>query len=142
MELLLEEYGREIIHIKGINNMVADAISCLDYSPTPSDREIWMTITQNWCDYASYTTSQQPVIHQDSMNLVFANCSEKVAIYPLMVQEMVEAQQNGQHLQQLKCAGGFTTQLGENIQILCKDTSMVLPTAIQDQAISWYNHSL
>ncbi len=31
--LLLEEYGPEIIRIKGIQNTVADAISHLDYSP-------------------------------------------------------------------------------------------------------------
>ena len=31
--LLLEEYGPEIVYIKGINNTVADAISRLDYTP-------------------------------------------------------------------------------------------------------------
>jgi len=37
--LLLEEYDPEIIHIKGIHNTVADAISRLDYSPAQNDRE-------------------------------------------------------------------------------------------------------
>ena len=32
--LLLEEYGPEIVWIKGIHNTVADAISQLDYNPT------------------------------------------------------------------------------------------------------------
>ena len=32
--LLLEEFGPEIVYIKGINNTVADAISRLDYTPT------------------------------------------------------------------------------------------------------------
>ena len=31
--LLLEEYGPEIVHIKGIHNTVADAISRLDFGP-------------------------------------------------------------------------------------------------------------
>jgi hypothetical protein len=31
--ILLEEYGPEIIYIKGIHNTVADAISQLDYDP-------------------------------------------------------------------------------------------------------------
>ena len=66
--LLLEEYGPEIIHIKGIHNTVADAISRLDYSPVHNQRDTWMTFTQCWCHYASHTTAQQPAIHQDSMN--------------------------------------------------------------------------
>ena len=37
--LILEEYGPEIMYIKGIYNTVADAISRLNYSPTlPSSK--------------------------------------------------------------------------------------------------------
>ncbi len=32
--LLLEEYGPEIVYIKGIHNTVADAISRLEYDPS------------------------------------------------------------------------------------------------------------
>ncbi len=32
-KLLLEEYAREIVYIKGIHNTVADAISQLEYNP-------------------------------------------------------------------------------------------------------------
>jgi hypothetical protein len=52
-----------------------------------------MAFTQHWCYYAAYITSQQPAIHHDSMNLVFANCSEELVIYPLTVKEIAEAQQ-------------------------------------------------
>eukprot|EP00804_Cyclotella_cryptica_P016109 CCRYP_004225-RA/>CCRYP_004225-RA protein AED:0.35 eAED:0.35 QI:90/-1/0/1/-1/0/1/0/97 len=41
--LLLEEYGPEIVHIKGIHNTVADAISRLDSGPTQDDNANWMT---------------------------------------------------------------------------------------------------
>ena len=36
--LLLEEYGPEIVYIKGIHNTVADAISRLDFTPATSSR--------------------------------------------------------------------------------------------------------
>ena len=52
--LLLEECGAEIIHIKGIHNTVADAISRLDYSPVHNQRDTWMTFTQCWSYYASH----------------------------------------------------------------------------------------
>ena len=35
--LLLEEYGPEIVHIKGIHNTVADAISRLDFGPVQDE---------------------------------------------------------------------------------------------------------
>jgi hypothetical protein len=40
--LLIEEYGPEIKYIKGIHNIVADALSRLDYGPSSSDKENWM----------------------------------------------------------------------------------------------------
>ena len=42
--LLLEEYDPTTVYIKGIHNIVADAISRLDYGPIPHDRTTWMTL--------------------------------------------------------------------------------------------------
>ena len=47
--LLLEEFGPEIVYIKGIHNTVANAISRLDFSPCPSATDNWMTFTKCWC---------------------------------------------------------------------------------------------
>ncbi len=118
--LLLEEYGREITHIKGIHNTVADAILRLDYSPVHNQRETWMTFTQCWSYYASHTTAQQPTIHQDSMNLVFANRSKEEVIYPLTVNEITEAQLSDPSIQKLASDKRYTMQLVENTQVLCK----------------------
>jgi len=91
--LLLEEYGPEIIHIKGIHNTVVDAISCLDYCPVQNNREAWMTFTQCWYYYASHTSTQQQAIHPASMSSVFANCSEEDVVYLLTVKESTMAQE-------------------------------------------------
>jgi hypothetical protein len=67
--LLLEEYGPEIVCIKGIHNTVADAISRLDYDPSVNQtaenyhltkvrrasfksrqRQNWMTVSKHWCN--------------------------------------------------------------------------------------------
>jgi hypothetical protein len=49
--LLLEEYGPEIIYIKGIHNTVADAISRLDTIPRHliEKKQNWMILTKYWC---------------------------------------------------------------------------------------------
>jgi len=57
--LILEEYGPEIVYIKGIDNTVADAISRLDFTPTPTNTkeecQNWMTFTKRWCKVQTET---------------------------------------------------------------------------------------
>ncbi|KAL3784137.1 hypothetical protein HJC23_005795 [Cyclotella cryptica] len=84
--LLLEEFGPEIVYIKGIHNTVADAISRLDIGPMPSEHENWMTFTKCWCHYTMQEESAiDTSAYQEEMNLVFANRSEEDVIYPLTV---------------------------------------------------------
>jgi hypothetical protein len=62
--LLLEEYGPEMVYIKGIHNTVADTVLRLEYDPSvnktaesfhttkvrnnSSHRQCWMTVLKNW----------------------------------------------------------------------------------------------
>jgi hypothetical protein len=65
--LLLEEYGPEIVYIKGIHNTVADAVLRLEYDLSVNQtaervytkkvrnsktrqRQNWMTVSKNWCE--------------------------------------------------------------------------------------------
>ncbi len=67
--LLLEEYGPEIVYIKGIHNTIADTISWLEYNPSinqtaenyhmtkvkkrsskHSQRQSSMTVSKHWCN--------------------------------------------------------------------------------------------
>ena len=61
--LIIEEYGPEIIHIKGEVNTVADAISRLDFTPKAdtknSDQKNWMMLTKRWCAF-SHTLYKAP----------------------------------------------------------------------------------
>jgi len=87
--LLLEEYGPEIVHIKGIHNTVADAISRLDCSPVQDEKANLMTFTKCWCHYTMHAlTEESKHTHQHQMNMVFTNSSEEDVIYPLRVKEI------------------------------------------------------
>ena len=85
--LILEEYGPEIVYIKGIHNTIADAISRLEYvsSDTPDKdaavHQNWMTFSNCWCEY-NQTHNNSTDKHNYSMNQVFANRSEEEEIYP------------------------------------------------------------
>eukprot|EP00804_Cyclotella_cryptica_P008974 CCRYP_012047-RA/>CCRYP_012047-RA protein AED:0.17 eAED:0.16 QI:0/0/0/1/0/0/3/0/299 len=129
--LLLKEYGPEIIHIKGIHNTVAGAISCLDYSPVHNQRDTWMTFTQCWCHFASHITAASNI----------PRCEEEV-IYPLTVNVIAEAQLSDPSIQKLASDKEYTMCLVENTQVLHKGTVMVVPTALCHRVISWYHHYL
>ena len=55
------------------------------------------------------------------LNHVFANCSDKEEIYPLMVSEITEEQTKDKSLQQLKSTSKFEETLIENTYFLCKN---------------------
>eukprot|EP00804_Cyclotella_cryptica_P024392 CCRYP_021136-RA/>CCRYP_021136-RA protein AED:0.20 eAED:0.26 QI:0/0/0/0.5/1/1/2/0/340 len=141
--LLLEEYGPEIVYIKGIHNTVADAISHLDFGPTKDVKENWMTFTKCWC-YYTMQAEEDPsrVKHSDLMNYVFANRSKENAIYPLTVRDIAAAQQTDKTLDKLSLLEAYKPQLVENVQVLCKDGKLVIPQELQQRAVQWHHHYL
>eukprot|EP00804_Cyclotella_cryptica_P016680 CCRYP_001999-RA/>CCRYP_001999-RA protein AED:0.06 eAED:0.06 QI:1397/-1/1/1/-1/1/1/255/979 len=136
--LLLEEYGPTIVYIKGIHNTVADAISRLDYGPVTDDRSTWMTFAQCWCYHNTSQPETSLAFTQESMNQVFANQNKEDSIYPLTTREIAEAQQEDESL----LNKGYSTQLVENIKVLCKEGKMIIPTSLQHRAVAWFHHYL
>ena len=77
--LLLEEYGPEIVHIKGIHNTVADAISRLDFGPVQDEKANWMTFTKCWCHYTTHVPKEESTQkHQHHMNMVSLIAAKKM----------------------------------------------------------------
>jgi hypothetical protein len=114
--LLLEEYGPKIVYIKGIHNIVADAVLRLEYDPIVNQsaesfhttkvrnkkscqRQNWMTVSKNWwkLDIDSDNLDSYTDRHDD-WNLVFAHHKEEDKIYPLTLTEIADAQCKDQDL--------------------------------------------
>ena len=72
------------------------------------------------------------------MNQVFANRNEEDSIYPLTPREIAEAQNEDESLN----TQGYSTQLVENIKVLCKEGNMVIPKSLQHRAVAWFRHYL
>ena len=141
--LVLKEYGPEIVHIKGIHNTVADAISRLDFGPVQDEKANWMTFTKCWCHYTMHApTEESAITHQHQINMVFANRSEEDVIYPLTVKEIAMAQENDSVLKKVCKTDNYSTELVEDTQVWCKDGKMVIPKVLQRRAVSWYHHYL
>ncbi len=100
-----------------------------------------MTFTKYWCHYTTQEESDiNTFAYQAEINLAFANCSEEDIIYPLTIRENAEAQKLDARLKKRK--DQYSTQLVESTELLCKDGKMVIPTALQHCAVSWYHHYL
>ena len=144
--LIIEEYGPEIIYIKGINNTVADAISRLDFAPIAhsdleSDKKNWMNFAKCFCAVQSSQDQSKTEFTMD-MNHVFANRSDEGDIYPLTVKEIAEEQLIDQVLQQQKVKLNYEETLIEDTYVLCKNGKLVIPKTLQRRAVQWYHHYL
>jgi hypothetical protein len=130
--LLLEEYGPEIVYIKGIHNTVADAISRLEYDPTINpdhhshfmqhmsaesgvdiDCLRWKAFSNCLAHYDS-TEERNASSDQDRcpnyvFNSVFANRCEEEEIYPLTITEIADAQKADKALLKIFERGGERT---------------------------------
>ena len=129
------------MYIKGIHKTVANAISRLEYGPVQEDKSTMMTFAQCWCHYTS-CQEESTANMQESMNLVFANHDNEDAIYPLTTREIADAQQDDADLNAIADKHGYTKQLVETIEILCKNGKMVIPKSLQHCVVVWYHHYL
>jgi hypothetical protein len=126
--LLLEEYGPEIIYIKGEENTVADAISRLDFSPKKNPntaKQNWMILTKKWCkiDHFAEPESKQNM----DLNYAFAIHSDEEEISPLTISEIAEEQLKDKALQQQIKSSKLVYQLIENTLVLYKEGKLVIP---------------
>ena len=140
------------MHIKGIHNTVADAISRLDFGLVQDKKANGMMFMKCWCHCTMHApTEESTITHQHQINMVFANCSEDNVIYPLTVKEIAqshrrcspkEMKQNSQVFQSQSKTDKYSSQLIMDTQVLCKDGKMVIPKVLQRRAVSWYHHYL
>ena len=125
----------EIVYIIGIDNTMANAISCLDITLAPpaeqSEQQNWMTFTKCWCNINQEAHNKQ---YLESKNCVFANVVMTMK-YPLTVKEK-------KILCALKKEDKYENQLVENTEVLCKDEKLVILKSLQHRTVSRYYHYL
>ncbi len=160
--LLLEEYAPQIIYIKGIHNIVVDAILRLEYDPRlnktneythamlgvePEElsAQRWKSFAHHWFSYNE--TSMPTQAYCFHMNEVFVNCSDEDEIYRLTTEEIAEAQRADASLKQLFKRNavidqGLEIKLIENTTCVCKYGRLVIPKPLQVHAVKWYHHYL
>ena len=151
---MLEDYGPEIVYIKGIHNTVADAVLQLEYDPSinqtaesfhttklrnnSSQRQCWMTVSKKWCklDIDSDNLDSYTDKHDD-WNLVFAHHEEEDEVYPLTLPEIADAQRKDQELKVYFNKNAKMPQMDivlhliEDTKVLCKNGKLMIPTSLR-----------
>ena len=147
--LLLEEYGPEIIYIKGIDNTVADAISRLEYDPKVNPKDLHYTLhyCHSMATMLSHYTNNDEIndgrVNSKMCNVhIFENTKEDEDIYPLTIAEIADAQRSVSNLKLLfkdkDPKGGVSEKVLDDVEVLVYDNSrLVIPGPLQDRAVQW-----
>ena len=157
--LLIEEYGPEIIYIKGVDNTVADAISRLDYNPAlnrhaddednPEVREVskWNNFITLFNHYDTKSSDQATPDYMQSYSHVFATNLSDDEIYPLTVSEIADAQRADPTWKKLfkeeRSKSGIRKVIIDETEVLVFEKSrLVIPSVLRSRALQWYHHYL
>ncbi len=130
-----------------IHNLVADAVSWLDYNPkvnptskfnystfgVPANGETakkWKTFSKLWCCYDENNLGNKT--QECNLNKVFANRSKEEEIFLLTTPEIVKAQKADSKVKHYFKRNtvldkGLDVRLVDNTYIVCKDGRIIIP---------------
>jgi hypothetical protein len=126
--LILEEYGPELIYLKGETNIVADALSRLDIAPSEKD------IVHDIHYLADYFGLDEDDLSEDTYPLSYQNIRHLQQQDKKLIQKYQQKAVNF-HLKAFR-GGGKTRNL------ICYNDKIVIPTTLQRRVVSWYHDIL
>ena len=169
--LLLEEYGPEIVYIKGIANTVADALSRLEYNPDmhPTKESYMMyrhrgdngskTISDRYKNVAMLLSHYRNDRNEDNGNTNLCHMTlgqvfnidiaeEEEILFPSVL-EIASSQKRDRTLKKLFKDGNTPTADGIGVRVIDKtrvlvrnNKQLVIPNALQLRVVQWYHHWL
>ena len=127
--LILEEFGPDIRHIKGEDNIVADAISRLPTaSQDPSENR---TESHDLSEAAECL----PLENEEGFPLLLSNVRKR---------QQIELNKNNSKLKQLVNTqkSGYQISTIEGIEIVTYEDKIYVPPSLRNSTINWYHHFL
>ena len=162
--LLLEEYHPKVMHIKGIDNDAADALSRLDMSDKENDLITWEIKNKrleyinpkqmNMCLFMSESNFEDDGFNQDilSKDDNYVMSSKKQSSFPLDLLSMKEEQLKddkitsiiSKHIKNNKNKDDtlYTYKVVEGVNLIHKNNRILVPQLKQQQVLDWYHNIL
>jgi transposase InsO family protein len=143
--LLLEEYGPEYVHIKGQDNVVADALSRLDMNKLTKTSE-----NENACLFA-YVISELPLDTtyvlpdgRDSEEMAYEftkNKEENLEKFPMNPRLIAKEQKKDKSIQKsiLQGTKEYILKNIEGTELLTYNGRIIIPKALTERIVEWYH---
>jgi RNase H-like domain found in reverse transcriptase len=141
-QLLLEEYSPEIVHVKGDDNVIADALLCME----ANFKEDWLPeSTDTPRNVCAYTLSN--ILHDENISTVAFNAATTFAtkkdmdteIFPMSPELIAKEQKGDQQIQKLLETGSRSLKERdiEGVPLLTIENWIVIPKTLQQHIIAW-----
>ena len=139
--LLLEEYSPTFVHVRGVDNVVADALSRLDKDITPRDGD--MDSQGAYMAFAMSTLNKNESVYipdaRDPLDM--AECYAKkrdkdLEQFPMHPDYIAKYQQNDTQMRKLKDLEEINL---EGIKLMAKDKKIYIPKILRSRIVAWYH---
>ena len=159
-KLLLEEYHPKVVHIKGVDNNAADALSRLDLTEKADNLRVWGVKKKrleyvnikmmNICMFLSGCEFEDDGFNSDCDTVMTMSETEDCE-YALDLKSMREAQLDDKALmklvkQHIQSNGHddtiYTYKSVEDVVLIHKNNRILVPQSKQQQVLDWYHDIL
>ena len=153
--MVIEDFGPELIYIKGDNNIVADAMSRLD---TEAKELNWFEqgtgniydIAQGLatCEKQSIKALNKKATDLYTLAALYGSEELNEEIYPLKFKLIQVEQQKDRKLLELARTSNAHYQVKDFLrdrkkhQLICLNNKIVVPTSLQNRIVQWYHNTL
>ena len=160
--MLLEEYHPKVVHIKGVDNDAADALSRLDLTEKADDLRVWGVKQKrldyvnikmmNICLFLSECEFEDDGFSSDCNTVMtLSETEEEDCAYALDLKSMREAQLDDKPLmklvkQHIQSNGHddaiYTYKSVEDVILIHKNNRILVPQSKQQRVLDWYHDIL
>ena len=141
--LLLEEYGAKFVHIKGEENVVADALSRHPNSDPDKDDDVTGPIGKKLSYYIAriLTVEEDDDIQYNYANLVEEEDIKDAEICAISPKTIAQFQKKDKYLQDKisKCQANYGIVELEDEKLIAHNGKVMVPEALQDRLIDQYH---
>ena len=144
--LMLEEYHPTFVHIKGSENVVADALSRLDFKSEEQHKS--EDLGRYMAMYMSIVELNEGQLIPDAGNVLemaecFSNSKDKeLEEFPLHPELIAKYQQDDKKCAKYATQEEFKTRTIEGVKVLTRHKKLVVPKQLQGRILAWYHHYL